>query len=314
MSKQSIHELSKKKESISNNNIDKSINEIIKKKDDKQKIIKDILILSGGGIKVFAHIGALQALEEYNILKNIKTYAGTSAGGFIAFLLCLNYTIKDITTIMTGVDLNKLKSLDLTRLISNFGLDDGKNIMFVLKTILKNKDMSEDITFKKLYDITKKELILTGVCVHTSNVHYFSYTHTPDMPVITAVRITISVPIYFTPVLYENKLFVDGGLMDNLPINLFKDKLESVIGLYLVNCNEYKDKPKCLEDYLVNIYNCQSKSIIKNTLDGLEKYVVSLNLPDTVSIDLSIDNSTKNILYKCGYTQTINFITKKLIN
>ena len=53
------------------------------------------------------------------------------------------------------------------------------------------------------------------------------------MKLTDAIRITTSVPLYFQPVKYNNKTFIDGGCMDNYPINLFTDRLQEVIGVYL---------------------------------------------------------------------------------
>ena len=51
--------------------------------------------------------------------------------------------------------------------------------------------------------------------------HYFNYEKTPDVKILDALIMSICVPILFKPVTYENKLFVDGGLLSNYPIDYF---------------------------------------------------------------------------------------------
>ena len=99
-----------------NNNINQSTDEKIKKIiykyniNQNNKTIKN-LILSGGGIRGIAHIGALKALYELNILKNITTIAGASIGGIIAGLYCAGYTPDEMFKIIDLLDMKNLKSV-----------------------------------------------------------------------------------------------------------------------------------------------------------------------------------------------------------
>ncbi len=52
------------------------------------------IVLSGGGMRAVAHIGALQVLEARGHLAHVKEYVGVSAGAFLAFCLAIGYTLK----------------------------------------------------------------------------------------------------------------------------------------------------------------------------------------------------------------------------
>ena len=63
------------------------------------------LVLSGGSIRGYAFIGAIKALTEFNILKNVTTFCGTSIGGVISLILNLNYTYDEVYAILIKLDI-----------------------------------------------------------------------------------------------------------------------------------------------------------------------------------------------------------------
>ncbi|MCY6354816.1 patatin-like phospholipase family protein [Clostridium sp. ZS2-4] len=85
----------------------------------------------------------------------------------------------------------------------------------------KLKGFNETTTFRDLKEKGLKELhiIITDLSTHRSEVA--NYENTPDMPVITAIRASMSIPIAFVPVKYKGKTFVDGGTLRNFPIDIF---------------------------------------------------------------------------------------------
>ena len=81
------------------------------------------LVISGGGIRAILHLGALKILEEKNILKNIKNFAGSSAGSMIALLLCIGYSPNDIIIIFLKINLDKFYDIsDIFDFLNIYGL------------------------------------------------------------------------------------------------------------------------------------------------------------------------------------------------
>jgi predicted acylesterase/phospholipase RssA len=101
----------------------------------------------------------------------------------------------------------------------------------MIKQLLKNMFNVEDITLLELYNLTKKEFIIIGTNFTNGIETAFSYKTHPNMSVITALRITISIPYMFTPVLYEGDYYVDGGITNNFPINWCNQ--ETTLGIYV---------------------------------------------------------------------------------
>ena len=82
------------------------------------------------------------------------------------------------------------------------------------------------------------------------SLHYFSNDNTLNMEILITLRISMSVPILFKPVHYENKVWIDGGCLNNFPIELFDDCLENIIGIYLGSKDdEIIEKFNNMQDY-----------------------------------------------------------------
>lgn len=114
--------------------------------------------------------------------------------------------------------------------INGYGImDDNPYIIAVNKQIKKKYDYIP--TLKELYDITGKELVVTGSCITTGESVYISHITHPDMPCTLAVDISSRVPYIFTPILYDGHLYLDGGLHDHFPLCQVKEN-EKVLGIF----------------------------------------------------------------------------------
>ena len=287
-----------------NLNIDNKINELL----GKTKHTKTILVLSGGGVRGIAHIGTLKALQEKNILQNIKTIAGASIGGLIASLYLIGWEPSQLYTFIEDFPIKNLRGMNSSSFFKKFGFDDGSKLIYVLEKLFEEKQVSKDITFEQLFKITNVTLIMNAVCLNDKQVYYLSHTTFPKMPVLLAIRITTSFPLWFTPVSYNNKLFVDGGCMDNYPIHLFSDDLNSVIGIYLSENREYTKDINNTEEFLYNLLQCFFEGNTCGAIKGFEKCTIKLNLPIVSIVNLDIGNNIKKQLYDYGYSETLKSI------
>jgi NTE family protein len=170
--------------------------------------------------------------------------------------------------IITKIYQNKLNFL--TSLILDGGLFIGENAHSYFSGLL-NKYLPlfpicppkpELIDFKTFHRVTKVDLRITGTNVYRNRPYYFSSSHTPTFPVSLAVEISMNLPILFKPIIVDsliavNKannvfseeykgLWVDGGLLNNLPIHAFDN---------LISANSHpKDKSLfCLNDNIIAI-------------------------------------------------------------
>lgn len=278
---------------------------ILEKEQGVQKSVnfknKQILVLSGGGMKGLVTIGALHALDTMNYLSTITTYAGTSVGALLSLLLNVGYSPHDIHEVMQQCDLLKLKSMSFDNLFTQFGLDNGNQIEKLLKVMIKSKGFNENITFKDLYDKTNKKIIMVATCINTKKAVYLSHETFPHMPVLKAARMSISIPFYFIPVEHEGKLYIDGGCIDNYPIQLFSDQLDNVIGIYLSDIRNSVDSVANIEDFLSNLIQSLLEGVTVNSIKGYEKCTVRIDVSDVGIMSLDIDSIKKQNLFDSGF-------------
>lgn len=270
--------------------------------DNKKILDKKILVLSGGGVKGLAHIGALCAynVKSHN-LTNIEIFAGTSVGALIASLLVIGYTPQDLYDFVMAFDLRKFGNIGFKNLLNMYGLDDGTHLIVILQKMFENKGFNKEITFKELFEKTKKQLIINSCCINEKQTYLFSVNNTPEMNVIKALRMSASVPIYYAPVEHNNNLFVDGGCMDNYLIHLFRDRINEVIGIYIHDVPEKINNINNLEDTLMHIYQSMNESICNYAIKDYEKYSVIIKISNISLMELDLNKTKKKELINIGY-------------
>jgi NTE family protein len=264
--------------------------------------LKNILVISGGGIKGYCALGAITKLKELGIIDQPDVYCGTSIGSSIALLLCIGYTSDDIYNILMDIDASMLTNYNIDTLLNDahFGFANLDSFFYILGMLMKKKKISPKITFKKLFDKVKKKLIITGVCINTSSLHYFNHIDTPNMEVLTAVRISSSIPIVFKPVIYNDKAWIDGGCLNNYPIDYFKDKLDDVIGILLEDNIRIIDNFEDIPTYITQLVKCLLRNININKYDIYKKQTILIKISTDASL-FDINNDEKKKLYNYGY-------------
>lgn len=278
----------------------------------------DTLCLSGGGVDGIQMLGSLQYLSNKNIinLRYIKNYTGTSVGSLICFLLNLKYTIKTISSIIYTLNLEKINfNFDIDDFFENFGIDNGNRIISIIQTLLNNKLNIYDITFEELYNKTNKHLKIIVVNFTDRVEELCDYKNTPKLSVIYALRMSISIPFIFYPVKYKNKLYVDGGLMNNFGINYCN--INRTIGICIEN-ESNSSKAINILDYLKQILNIIYTNVtIKNYKSD---NIIILKSKKNIS-EISLDKTNKLKMLKSGYKQTkyktkynLHFFAIKYVN
>lgn len=210
------------------------------------------LVLSGGGLKGALTIGGLKELEKDGLLDGIRNVLGTSIGSFLGLLWILGYSGEDMERIFCEVDFNKYRKVSIRSLLSNFGLETGDEIIKFFKAIIKYKTGNSEITFKELEEKYGKSLIISAVQLNPTKTYYFCKENEPDMPVITAIRLSISVPIYFTPLKWKGKYYLDGSTIDHFHGNYFESEEPTLYLLIYTRrlCDKTEDELVNFESYL----------------------------------------------------------------
>jgi NTE family protein len=155
------------------------------------------LCLGGGGARGFAHIGVLKALEEHGL--EPRTITGCSMGGIIGALSASGMTADEIKAAFVGTPKHRL--LDTGR---GGGLIGHKGIDREMRNHLPD-------TFEGL----KVPLAVTAVDVQEGRTVVL---HSGEL--VPALRATSAIPGIFPPVSHLDRMLVDGGLLNNVPINV----------------------------------------------------------------------------------------------
>ena len=273
------------------------------------------LSLAGGGIRGIAHVGVLKALEEKNI--KVAAIAGTSAGSIIATLYAMGYSpyyiyllfkryARDIINIRSKPIINGITNFIRNNKIGIAGLSDGNEFEKMYDELARKKG------FRLIGDI-KMPLLVSGVDIGESKEYIFTNcasrknikdNYITEIGIGRAVRASSSFPAIFCPCEYKNHIFMDGGVLNNLPT----EELKKVYTGKIISVNFESDP-------VYNDYDIMN--IIMKTLDimGNKLSINSLKKSDfvlTVPTDGTglIDVDKMDICYKYGYEIAIKNIDK----
>lgn len=242
------------------------------------------MVIAGGANKVLSAIGCIKYLEEKQLMKNIHNFVGTSAGALLCFMLSLGYSSKEMEeTFMEIIDDDNISQFDVEQVFMVFdtlGLNTGDSIVKACKHFLKRKIGHEDITFIEIAKTLGKHLVICGSNLTDEKEEYFSVDTQPNMSVITALRISCSIPILFTPFTWKDKMYVDGSLFNNFPISYFKDhKLKDIIGVNVLNKN-YQKTGTFLEYILFLLNALYNRTYQTMSLNDHAKNIVTIEMED----------------------------------
>jgi len=186
------------------------------------------LVFEGGGVKGLAYLGAMKVLQRKGILDAIRRVGGTSAGAINAALYAIGYTNTEQRRIMYEVDFECFKDdswgalRDSQRLMREFGWYKGDYFHAWISELIAARQGSPDLSFGQLHEQGRPDLYVCGTNLCTGFSEVFSWEHTPEMKIADAVRISMSLPLFFAAVRNARRdVYVDGGLLDSYPVKLF---------------------------------------------------------------------------------------------
>jgi NTE family protein len=184
------------------------------------------LVFSGGGGRSFAHIAALKKAEEFDLsLEKILGAAGTSSGGLFALLCLLCKTAQEIDEILDNIPTEKFKDYSITNILNfrtSLGFCDGHIIEKWVIKILYNKTGLIDPSFLELQNELGKTLKIIGTNLTQGTHCIFGPEESPNAKIAKALKISTSIPFLYKPHRAENgEILVDGGLLNNYPLNVF---------------------------------------------------------------------------------------------
>ncbi|WP_425342614.1 patatin-like phospholipase family protein [Lunatimonas salinarum] len=178
---------------------------------DKKRIFG--ITLSGGGVRGIAHLGVLQALNEHGISPD--RLSGSSAGAIVAIMYAKGFSPKEILDIIIKTNYFRF----LRPAISLRGLLKMESVYSLYKEYLKEDDFGS----------LQIPVTIAATDVHLAKTVFFS-----EGEIIRPLMASSCIPGMFDPILIEGHHYVDGGVLNNLPVEPLLGKCDRLMG---VNCN-----------------------------------------------------------------------------
>jgi NTE family protein len=283
------------------------------------------LVFEGGGVKGIAFVGALKRLEEEGV--QISRVAGTSAGAITASLVAAGYTADELKKLLESKDFSDfadVKSLwkekwyhllsriiSLFHVASSYGIFSTTNFYNWIKELLiakKITDFQSCPTYLRVFavDIIKQKLV------------QFDKDCASDCEVADAVRMSMSIPLFFKAKIKEKEFVVDGGILANYPIDTFNDQggLVTTIGLKLISDEEALPPkvPSHIVAYLLRIYETMQVAHERIHVEDA-KWARTIPIPagtiSTIKFDITEDD--KKFLWQSGYNAAEKALNEGLL-
>ena len=245
-------------------------------------------MLGPGGMGYFSLLGVLKYIGDER-LQDIQEFAGSSAGSILAILLGMGWSVDKIIEMSFSRNIGEHMKYSIRGIVADYGLIGHASIKSELIEIL-----GCDPTFK---DVGKK-VHIAAFCVDRSTTVYFSQDTHPDMSVLDAICMSISVPFLFSAFRYDDKLYVDGGLVESIPYPPFMNKsIEDVMSLTINYNNTTSDKITDIKQYIQTLV----QSMLSNRIEYDRIPGIAVDIDNINIFDFSMDDDTKIRLYTRGF-------------
>jgi NTE family protein len=183
-------------------------------------------------------VGALQVLQAQDLLRHVRSVAGTSAGAITAALVAVGATAEEMQAILGSTDFASFMDGkggfvgDAVRLVEGYGVHKGEEFQKWCRQQLGNitarvtGTAMPDITFAQLSALAAQDTRFCNLYVVATNLtrqvpEVFSAETYPDVTLWQAVRMSMSIPLFFEAFHFNGDVYVDGGVSWNYPIDLF---------------------------------------------------------------------------------------------
>jgi predicted acylesterase/phospholipase RssA len=186
------------------------------------------LCLSGGAMRGFELLGAISYLSEIINLKSITKFYGTSIGSMICYLLAIGYSSTELLIeISKSKFWDKLRNLNVMQMIQDGSCSSFTPIQEFLEKITIKK-IGKLINMEQLKKEYGKELSVVTYNFTSKCKEVLNYENNPELPCITAIRMSSVLPFFFSPYKYGDSFYLDGGLINPFPIDLIKEPKKSI--------------------------------------------------------------------------------------
>ena len=246
------------------------------------------LVLSGGGMRGVAHIGAIKALEEFGIF--VTHISGSSAGAIVGALYAYGYSPKEILDFFKSIQLFDLKKYALGKP----GFIDAEKFYAELNGMIKEDD----------FNALQIHLYDTATDILKGNLAMFN-----SGELIKPVLASAAFPGVFAPVKIGNSYYVDGGALNNFPVEALVPICDTIIGIYANGYHQISIKD------LKHSYNVVERAFKLKTVQEDHAKFKDCNLviaPTELDNYGTFEKKNLNTIFKIGYEATLEALENNL--
>jgi len=263
------------------------------------------LVLSGGGSRCLAVLGALHFLHENGHLDDIEEYWGTSSGSLVALLLLIGYTpFEAFHRLFMLEDLADPEKLDMQTLLENTALCPIEHFGDRVRLLIREKLVGQDdVTFKDIYKKYGKKIHIIGANTRTKSGVCFDVDSEPDMKVIDAIEISCDLPFFFTKKVYKGDVYVDGGFINNYPINLADNDKDQVLGICVFG--DFKFSNSKYIEWIYGLLFMPIMELHRDRVSRLSSKCLNIELQSDIGLmEMAPTQKQKIDTFSGGYQQT----------
>lgn len=225
------------------------------------------LALCGGAVRALAHIGVLKVFKREKI--GIHSICGTSMGAIIGGLYACGVTPERMEAIIDEFSI--LRSINLG--IGQKGLLGDKVYRYLLQILEKEACVKQIEQLAIPFKAVSVDLISGQQVVHDQG------------PLLRALKASSAIPGILPPVKLEGRFLVDGGVLNNMPVNLLDRSVADVRIAVDVNVATIADEPQNLPEILFRTYNVMMSSIRTATLPDAD-LIIQPDVQDVFALDV----------------------------
>ena len=204
-------------------------------------------------MKGVAALGAVVALKKAGALSAVRTVVGTSAGALIAAALATDRARMSLVDDLAATAYEP--DIDLAHVRTGFGLDSGRHLETWIRKVLGDGAR----TFRDVLNAYGMRLVVCATNVSRRRAVYFGPDTDPDMDVALALRMSCSVPLYFSAVRHEGQLYVDGGVSDNFPLEWAARQCADKRVMGIAFATRVSAPARSLEAYVSALVECSTR-------------------------------------------------------
>ena len=297
------------------------------------------IALAGGGVLCTGHVGSIRKLRQLGLIKDVKKWAGSSGGSLVAAMYALGATDEYIEEYMLSMDYSKLLDggwLPLSRewrLYYHGGLYKGDVLLDNIRNGISDITYSRlqkrmpNITFAEIRNLLAVDLFITGTSLNYYKTVIFGPDTTPDMEVALAARVSSSYVGLFCMQAFEHEgktqNMVDGGALNNYPIDIFKDELDHTLGIKFISDfelheleghNEYIPINNAIDGFWALLEAWQHNSFKLHVSDNMWTRTITTNIGKYKSTNMNLTRGEKEDLIKRGEEGVTKFIEKNNVH